>query len=162
MAIVGPRIFRGVVIPISIIFVLSLVLSLAAWWRVRGQASEMPEQQNPTMLRAALVFGAMYAVVLLAVAWVKDAAGNAGLYAVAAVAGLTDVDAITLSAARMGQLGEIDADRAWRVIVIAFLSNLAFKAGIVAVAGSRRLLAIVAGLFAVLGAGSGLVMLFYR
>ena len=121
VAIVGPRVFRGVVIPISIIFAVSLVLSLAAWWRVRGQASEMPEQQNPTMLRAALVFGAMYAVVLLAVAWVKNSAGSAGLYVVAAVAGLTDVDAITLSAARMGQMGEIDADRAWRLVVIAFL-----------------------------------------
>lgn len=162
IAVVGPRIFQDVVVPISIILVLSLVLSFLAWWRVRGQATAMPEQRNPTMLRAALVFGGMYALVLLAVAWVKDVAGEAGLYAVAAVAGLTDVDAITLSAARMAQMGEIDADRAWRVVVIAFVSNLVFKAGIVAVAGSRRLLMLVATLFAILGAGSALVMLFYR
>lgn len=113
------------------------------------------------MLRAALAFAGLYVVVLLAVAWAKEWIGQKGLYMVAAVAGLTDVDAITLSTAQMARVGQIDAGTTWRVILVAFLSNLVFKAGIIAVMGSRRLLASVSLLFAILGAGSGLVMLLY-
>ena len=162
VAVVAPNILAGVAVPIAAVFVLAVALSLVMWWRVRGKAADMPEQENPTMLRAALVFGALYAVVLLAVAWVEDWLGGAGLYIVAAVAGLTDVDAITLSTAQMARVGQIDASTTWRVILIAFLSNLVFKAGIVAVMGSRRLLVTVSVLFAILGAGSGLVMLVWR
>ncbi|MGZ5431327.1 MAG: DUF4010 domain-containing protein, partial [Thermoanaerobaculia bacterium] len=110
---------------------------------------------------AALLFAAVYAVVLLAVAWVRHAIGDSGLYYVAVVAGLTDVDAITLSTAKMASLGQLEPGRAWRVILIAFASNLAFKIGIVAVLGSRRLLLRVAILFALLGAVVGAVVLLY-
>jgi len=88
--------------------------------------------------------------------------GESGLYVVAAVAGLTDVDAITLSTAQMAKNGQISASLTWRVILIAFLSNLVFKAGIIAVIGSRRLLAMVATLFGILGAGTAMVMILYR
>ena len=113
------------------------------------------------MLRAALFFAAVYAVVLLAVAWVRDAVGDSGLYYVSIIAGLTDVDAITLSTAKMAALGQVDGGRAWRVILVAFLSNLAFKAAIVAVLGSRRLLLRVFLLFAILGAVAGGVIALY-
>ncbi|HUP49743.1 MAG TPA: MgtC/SapB family protein [Thermoanaerobaculia bacterium] len=162
VAVVAPAIFPSVAVPIAIVLVMAALLSLAVWWRTRREAADMPDQESPTMLRAALLFGALYAVVLLGAAWVKEGAGEAGLYAVAAVAGLTDVDAITLSTARMAAVGEVEATQTWRVILIAFLSNLVFKLGIVAVAGSRRLLATVATLFALLGAGAALVIGLYR
>ncbi len=159
IAVIAPQILRGVMVPIAIVFAMAAALSAAMWWRVRGQAADMPQQKNPTMLRAALIFGALYAVVLIAVAWVKEAAGESGLYVVAAVAGLTDVDAITLSTAQMAKAGEIGPALTWRVILVAFVSNLVFKAGIIAAIGSRRLLATVAMLFGILGAGAGIVMI---
>ncbi|HET7706618.1 MAG TPA: MgtC/SapB family protein [Thermoanaerobaculia bacterium] len=161
IAVVAPQILRGVVVPIAIVFAVAAILSVTIWWRVRGQAADMPQQKNPTMLRAALIFGALYAVVLIAVAWVKEAAGESGLYVVAAVAGLTDVDAITLSTAQMAKAGEISPALTWRVILIAFVSNLVFKAGIIATIGSRRLLATVATLFGILGAGIGMLLILY-
>jgi uncharacterized membrane protein (DUF4010 family) len=162
VAVVAPQILRNVAVPLAIVLAVAIALSFAVWWRVRGQAADMPEQKNPTMLRAALVFGALYAIVLIAVAWVREAVGESGLYVVAAVAGLTDVDAITLSTAQMAKNGQISASLTWRVILIAFLSNLVFKAGIIAVIGSRRLLAMVATLFGILGAGTAMVMILYR
>jgi uncharacterized membrane protein (DUF4010 family) len=162
VAVVAPQILRNVAVPLAIVLAVAIALSFAVWWRVRGQAADMPEQKNPTMLRAALVFGALYAIVLIAVAWVREAVGESGLYVVAAVAGLTDVDAITLSTAQMAKNGQISASLTWRVILIAFLSNLFFKAGIIAVIGSRRLLAMVATLFGILGAGTAMVMILYR
>lgn len=161
IAVVAPQILRSVVVPIAIVFAVAVFLSAAIWWRVRGQAADMPQQKNPTMLRAALIFGVLYAVVLIAVAWVNEGAGEAGLYAVAAMAGLTDVDAITLSTAQMAKAGEISPAMTWRVILIAFVSNLVFKAGIIAAIGSRRLLATIATLFGILGAGTGLLLILY-
>jgi uncharacterized membrane protein (DUF4010 family) len=61
-----------------------------------------------------------------------------GLYLVAALAGLTDVDAITLSMAEYAKGGGV-ADKAVIAIVIAALSNTAVKAGLVVGLGSGTL-----------------------
>jgi uncharacterized membrane protein (DUF4010 family) len=114
---------------------------------------EMAEPDNPSELKAALIFGALYAIVLLAVAAGKHWFGERGLYIVAAISGLTDMDAITLSTARMAARDAIETGVAWRAIVIASMANLVFKAGIVAVVGGRaifvRLLPIFGIVFAV-------------
>lgn len=82
---------------------------------------------NPTELRTALGFGLMYAVVLLAAAWLSDWLGTRGLYAVALVSGLTDVDAITLSSLRLHNLGTLPVALVVNVVTLAVLSNLVFK-----------------------------------
>jgi uncharacterized membrane protein (DUF4010 family) len=82
---------------------------------------------NPTELRPALGFGLLYAVVLLAAAWLSDWLGTRGLYAVALVSGLTDVDAITLSSLRLHNLDRLTVAVAVNVITLAVLSNLVFK-----------------------------------
>jgi uncharacterized membrane protein (DUF4010 family) len=82
---------------------------------------------NPTELRPALGFGLMYAVVLLAAAWLSDWLGTRGLYAVALVSGLTDVDAITLSSLRLHNLDKLSVALVVNVVVLAMLANLVFK-----------------------------------
>ncbi len=161
ISIVAPGAVWEMIGPISIVLAAAMILSLFVWSGVQGTALSVPEQQNPTMLRAALTFGTLYVVVLLAVAWVRERMTDAGLYLVAAISGLTDVDAITLSLGRMTSLGEIDVSRAWRLILMAFAANLLFKIGIVAFIGSRRLLARVALLFGIVGAVSVAVIVFY-
>jgi uncharacterized membrane protein (DUF4010 family) len=121
----------------------------AVWWRrFRTAPPEMPDQESPSELKPALLFGGLYAGVLLAVAAARFYLGNTGLYAVAAISGLTDMDAITLSTARLVESGQLDATAGWRMILIATLSNLAFKTGLVATLGDRRLLREVGLLFA--------------
>jgi uncharacterized membrane protein (DUF4010 family) len=111
-----------------------VVGGLAAVYGVRRlhPAGTLPElaMANPTELRTALGFGALYAVVLLAAAWLGDWMGTRGLYAVALASGLTDVDAITLSSLRLHNLDELAAKLAVNVIVLAVLSNLVFKAAL--------------------------------
>ena len=82
---------------------------------------------NPTELRPALGFGLVYGVVLLAAAWLSDWLGNRGLYAVALVSGLTDVDAITLSSLRLHNLDKLSVAILVNVITLAVLANLVFK-----------------------------------
>jgi len=138
----------------------TILLSAVVWFFNRKRPAELPEQGNPAELKSALVFGALYALVLLAVAFARERFGNAGLYTVAAISGLTDVDAITLSTSRLVEGAGLDVRTGWRAILLASLSNLVFKAGIVAVLGDRRLFGRVALLFgAALAAGAAILWL---
>jgi uncharacterized membrane protein (DUF4010 family) len=95
------------------------------------------EIENPFSLTAAAKFAALFAVVLLAVKIVQEHFPPSGLYAVAALAGLTDVDAITLSMSEFAQSGE--ARVAVIAIVIASLSNTIVKCGMGFVLGGEGL-----------------------
>ncbi len=111
--------------------------------------------QNPFSLTAAAKFAAFFAVVLLAVKIVQEYVAPSGLYAVAAVAGLTDVDAITLSLSEFAKSG--DARLTVVAIVIAALVNTVVKCGIAFVVASASfgrplLIATIATLLAGLGA----------
>ena len=111
---------------------------------------------NPTELRPALGFGLMYGVVLLAAAWLSDWLGARGLYAVALVSGLTDVDAITLSSLRLHNLGKLSEGVVVNVITLAVLANLVFKSVLtLAIGGWHMARHAIAGMGAV---GLGLVV----
>ncbi|MEA3340569.1 MAG: DUF4010 domain-containing protein, partial [Chloroflexota bacterium] len=154
-----PAFLRSVAPPIIILMLLTAVPSLILWLRVRREPAVMPKQENPTQLKSAVFFGAMYAFVLFALATTQQYAGDAGLYVVAALSGLTDMDAITLSTARLARDGDpMILDDGWRMIVIASLSNMVFKTGIVAMMADRRLLWKIAMLFSLPMAG-GLLLL---
>jgi len=101
------------------------------------------------VLGAALLF----ALVLLVAAGVTERLGSAGLYAVAAVSGLTDVDAISLSAMQLLGQGRIDDAAAVVTICVAYAANLLFKLGIVAFVGGRGMALAVAASFAAVLAG---------
>jgi uncharacterized membrane protein (DUF4010 family) len=83
---------------------------------------------NPFSLTEAAKFAAFFAVVLIAVKIVQENFPPDGVYAVAAVAGLTDVDAITLSMAQSAKSGGVQI--AVTAIVIAALVNTLVKCGI--------------------------------
>lgn len=158
-AVVAPAVIE----PLAKVFAGGLILGLAvtafAWRRLEAQGQlPMPEVRNPTEIRTALGFGALYAVVLLCAAWLSDAAGTLGLYAVALASGLTDVDAITLSSLRLFLLDKLTAGQAVTSIALAVLSNLTFKAGLVVVLGGWHLarLTLPAMLALATGIGAGL------
>ncbi len=110
-------------------------------WRKTTKVAELyvPETSNPAELHSALGFGALYVAVLLGSAWMEDQAGSQGLYAVALVSGLTDVDAVVLSSLRLFNLGQLSEVQTVVAITLAFLSNLAFKFGMVIFIGGRTL-----------------------
>ena len=146
---------------LTALLLLSAVSSFALWFRSDKNHEEMPEQENPSELKSALVFGLIYAVVLFVVAAVKELYGSRGLYAVAALSGLTDVDAITLSTAQLVNAGRLNADDGWKLIVVAAISNLIFKAGAVAALGRRKLLVRILPAYGIVIV-AGLLMLFFR
>lgn len=140
MGIVAPGRMGELAPPIVVMMVfMAMVAGVLVLRTGDGREREVRDRQPPSDLTAAVVFGALYAAVLLAVALARTHLGEGALYAVAAVSGLTDVDAITLSTARLVDSGGLEADRGWRLILVGSLSNLVFKAGLVAVLGHRRL-----------------------
>lgn len=124
-------------------------------WRKMNHATELyiPETSNPAELHTAIGFGLLYVVVLLGAAWMEDIAGSQGLYAVAVVSGLTDVDALTLSSLRLFNLGQLSELQTVTAIALAFLSNLAFKFGMVVFIGGWSLARHVATGFAAIACG---------
>jgi uncharacterized membrane protein (DUF4010 family) len=134
------------------------LISFVAWWRIVHDAAErepMPEQTNPTELGPALFFGGLYALILLGVASGEARFGSEGIYAIAAISGLADMDAITLSASELHRQGRLEADTLWRVVLVGALSNLVFKAGICGLLGGRLLLRHVLPLYA---AGAAVIL----
>jgi uncharacterized membrane protein (DUF4010 family) len=121
------------------------------------EAQDVP-LRNPFSLTSAIKFAALFAVVLLLVKIVQAYAPETGLYYVAALAGTTDVDAITLSMAQYARSGSPEV--AANAITIAVLSNTVVKAGIVAVLGAKQLRrSILVATGGILAAGIGAIVL---
>ncbi|MGO8755596.1 MAG: MgtC/SapB family protein [Gallionellaceae bacterium] len=137
------------------------VSTLAGWSKLQTSTGlPLPETVNPTEIHAALGFGLMYVVVLLCSAWLSDIAGSKGLYAVALISGLTDVDAITLSSLRLLNLGKLSAEQTVTGIALAYISNLAFKFGLVLFIGGTTLAKRLATGFLAMAAGLGIGLVF--
>ena len=162
VAVVAPHQFRAIGTPLGAMLVWMAALSAGGYWLGRGEdPGKLPEAANPAELKPALIFGALYALVILAVAFVKDRFGDAGLYPVAVVSGLTDMDAITLSTANLARAGRLDVDTTWRLILIAALSNTVFKGVAAVVLGSSALRARIVVLFGLAIAGGVAILLLW-
>ena len=161
-AVVAPAIIEPLVKVLTGGLVLGLAVTVFGWRRLEAQGElPMPEVRNPTEIRTALGFGALYAAVLFCSAWLSDVAGAKGMYFVALASGLTDVDAITLSSLRLFSLDKLSAVEAVTSIALAVLSNLTFKAGLVITLGgwglARRTLPAMLAVAAGIGIGLFLV-----
>lgn len=117
------------------------------------------ELKNPFSLTSAIKFALLFAAVLLFVELVRRALPGQGYYVVAALAGTTDVDAITLSMSALAKGGGTSLATAAAALVVAALANTLVKGGIiVALAGARlRRRVVVASLLIVAAGLAGLV-----
>jgi uncharacterized membrane protein (DUF4010 family) len=121
-------------------FLLGAIVTAFWWYRLAHQYEiPMPEIKNPTEIRAAATFGLIYGIVIFCSAWLSDIAGSGGLYAVALVSGLTDVDAITLSSLRLYELGKLQATETITAISLGLLANIGFKLGLIFFIGNALL-----------------------
>lgn len=140
IAVVAPGVLAVTAGPLGAMLALTALIAGALYvFGIGSRELEVEDQKPPSELKAAVVFGLLYAVVLVAVAFAEDRLGQRGLYGVAALSGLTDLDAITLSTANLMQTGQLDLATGWRMIFIGGLSNIVFKGGVVLLLGSRAL-----------------------
>jgi uncharacterized membrane protein (DUF4010 family) len=94
--------------------------------------------KNPFSLTKAATFGLIFAIILLAVKIAESQFSSHGLYLVSFLAGLTDVDAITLSLANLAKSGG-DQATAVNAITLAAMANTLGKCALVFILSSRAL-----------------------
>ncbi|MDD3609066.1 MAG: MgtC/SapB family protein [Halothiobacillaceae bacterium] len=109
-------------------------------WRFGSAATHVqsPQLHNPFELGPAVRFGLLLALIMLLAAGAQDQFGQKGLYIVALVSGIADVDALTLSVANMSR-GGLDIDIARNAILIAALTNTFIKASLALFIGGLAL-----------------------
>jgi uncharacterized membrane protein (DUF4010 family) len=144
VAVVDAALLRPLALPLAAMAV--PCAALAAWqYRAGLQGARTAQEEalplrNPFSLMAAIQFGAVFAVVLLLVELTRRYGPDGGLYAVAALSGTVNVDAITLSMAD-GGAGQSASDTTHKAtaIVVAVLSNTVAKAALVLMLGHAAL-----------------------
>jgi uncharacterized membrane protein (DUF4010 family) len=119
------------------------------------------EESPPSELKNAVLFGLLYAVVLVVVAAAREHFGHSGLYIAAALSGLTDMDAITLSTSRLVTTGHLEPGMAWRMILVGGMANIAFKMALAATLGKASFIKPALTGFAVALAGGVALLLFW-
>jgi len=94
---------------------------------------------NPSEMKLALGFGLLFAVVMFCAAWLNTEFGSKGLYVVALISGLNDVDAISLTAFNLFGENRLDGLQVATTLVLAITANNLFKFGLIASLGGRTL-----------------------
>ena len=134
---------------------------LAGLWHWKSRTTPRPpsdaiEPGNPLELGAAAVFAIAFVLVSLATAWAQANFGVSGLYVLAGVVGVSDIDPFVLSLAEHGT-GLVPLASEVVAILIAASSNNLLKAGYtLAFAGVRASRAPVAALVLMSACGVGL------
>ncbi len=140
IGIVVPEKLPALILPFIILFLFMAVLSVILFYTISKEKNEeeMPEPRNPAQFKSAFIFGLLYGLILLAVAFTEEEFGNTGLYIVSIVGGLAKKDAITLSLAQSIK-GGLGTELGWRLIMTGVLANFAFKIILAMVLGSKQL-----------------------
>jgi len=156
--VINTALLPSLVWPVLVMTILLYGPALYIWQKnsKQLQVSQPSLSQNPLDLSSALVFGLLLTAILLLGEFLKNAFGDAGIFALAATSGVADVDAITLSLTRMSNNG-LAMDTAVLGIVIAAAVNNLVKSGIAWSIGNRQTGLLVAGPM-VLSLGAGLLV----
>ncbi|MDZ7787705.1 MAG: DUF4010 domain-containing protein [Halofilum sp. (in: g-proteobacteria)] len=157
VAVVNPGLLRELAPAMTAVTLLMLIGAALLWWRSTGPvASAEVKLKNPFEIAPALQFGALLVGVLLLAEAARQWFGDTGVFVLAALSGLTDVDAITLSMARMAR-GDLAPESAVGAILLAAAVNTAVKVVLAALLGHIGMAIRLAVVFAPALAGGGLV-----
>ena len=127
-SLINPALFSQLAVPMSIMTVVVLLSSLVIWHSKGDKApSELTHLINPLEMKSALFFGALLVLVILLGKVAIDYFGEAGIYILAMVSGIADVDPINLTLSRMSTV-DLSLNLAVLGIVIAASSNTLVKA----------------------------------
>lgn len=152
-AVVAPATFA----PLAPSFLaMACVCGLACVWLLRGTSPESTAEavpvKNPFSLLAACKFALLFAGVQLLLKLGQQHFPQSGILAVAALAGLTDVDAISVAMAERARTVPADLVLAVVAIAVASASNTLVKAGLAVGLGrglARSVLPVATGALAV-------------
>jgi len=138
--IFNKELFNEIYLSIFIIFLTGMGITFFFYYKNRKR--ELPEQSirkgKPLDLQGALLFAAIYTVILFVVSYAGEHLGDYGLIISGAIAGLSDIDAITITVSKLAGLS-INFQIAMSTVVVAVISNTFVKMTIGIRSGSKIL-----------------------
>jgi uncharacterized membrane protein (DUF4010 family) len=129
IAILNLSFFEAALIPLCVMSLVCFAPALFIVWshrKLQRRGVTEVELESPFSLKPALIFGLVFALVLLFVQLFRDFAGDAGLYLFSIISGFPDLDAIAITLAGMAG-SQIIMKIAVLALVLAISSNLIFK-----------------------------------
>lgn len=143
--VLSPALFARLIVPLGAFAAVSAILGLTAVWRGRDQTDPAESTiKSPFDLGLVVKFALVLGVVMAAARILSAHYGAEGLLPVAALAGLVDVDAVTLATARMTAQG-LDLRLGAYAILLAAAVDSASKGVIATAVGGLRFGALYAG-----------------
>jgi uncharacterized membrane protein (DUF4010 family) len=130
LAIVGVfnlKLARQLALPLVTLFLAALLIC-ALQWRFgparSGRPERMPVSANPLELGAGVTFAALFVLTSLLSTWAVERFGVGGVYSLAVVIGITDIDPFVLNLAQGGASGVPGGAIAAAILVAASSNNL--------------------------------------
>lgn len=145
--VIHPTLGGVLAMPITFPAVAGVGIGIFLWMKKGGQAEAKLQVKNPMELGQAIQFAMIFAVVLFISKASHHYFGSAGVYVASALAGLADVDAVTVSSARLARDGVLASNTAGVSILLAGAMNTLVKGGIAAVVGGRAFRPVIAPIF---------------
>jgi uncharacterized membrane protein (DUF4010 family) len=166
--------FRELLPLLGVPFVVSATLLIIAFWRQRptapvpniagasaspanGDVPRVNGMQNPLALWTSIQMAIAFQLVLFIIAWVQATVGNPGILATAALLGLTDMDALTLSMTRLAE-DAAQVHVAATAIGIGMIANTVLKLCVALVLGAGPYRVRAAASLLLLGSASGIAL----
>ena len=149
LAVVEPALVLPAAIPLGALFVGTSLVALVLSRRPLSD-DEAPEVSNPFELMTALQFAVLFAGVLLLTRAAEEYLGAGGVYLASSLAGVAQLDAITLSLGRQAQTTLVHVV-AVKALALAIAANCVFKGGLAYGLGGRRFGGIVLASLLVVG-----------
>jgi len=138
-AIVSPPVALKMVIPLV---AMASVCFLAALWLSRVEVSTVVDREqtlrNPFEMKVALQLAGLLAAIMFLAHALQHWLGDVGLFILAALSGISDVDAINLTLAGMASEEQITVAIAANAIIVAAITNTIAKGLLAAVIGGKK------------------------
>lgn len=153
--LINPALLSALLPPMAVMTLITFLFA-ALIWRKKGAnkaAQDLSLLISPLELKSALFFGALLVLVLLLGKAAVHYYGEAGVYMLALLSGIADVDPINLTLSKMSRT-DLPLNVAVLGIVIAAATNTLVKAGLaVAIGGRKMFLQVVLPLLFTVSAG---------
>jgi uncharacterized membrane protein (DUF4010 family) len=140
VGVVNRELAKNLALALGCMAVAGLLISFFLWQRSKArETGTVSAGANPFELSEAIKFGFLFGFVTVVAKAAETYFGATGLYLAGALAGLTDVDAISLSMANLATTNPESLLIAARTVVIAVVANTLVKAGMAALMGAPAL-----------------------
>ena len=128
IGIVNPSLLPLLIVPIGLLAIVPLIATVAIAIRTtQNLSSAEVKLKNPVELGAALGFAAVLSILFVLVRAAQTFFGDTGIYVLAAISGIADVDTVSLSLAQATR-ENLSLEIAATGILIAAMVNTLFKA----------------------------------